>query len=113
MVNFYRKFLGGAARVLDPLTDALKGYGKSLTCSPHLEASFHHAKDHHIQVPDLIHSHPSALISLDVDALDSHVGPVLQQQVIGTWFPLAFFSKKLLDAENKYSAFNRELLATY
>ena len=31
MVNFYRKFLRGAARVLAPLTDALKGPGKSLT----------------------------------------------------------------------------------
>ena len=48
-----------------------------------------------------------------MDASDSHVGSVLQQRVDDAWFPLAFFSKKLLDAEKKYSAFDRELLAAY
>ncbi|GFN87946.1 Pol polyprotein [Plakobranchus ocellatus] len=30
-----------------------------------------------------------------------------------SWVPLAFFSRKLSDAEKKYSAFDRELLASY
>ena len=38
MLNFYRKFLWGAARVLASLTDALKGPGKSLTWSPVLDS---------------------------------------------------------------------------
>ena len=33
----------GAARVLAPLTDALKGPGKTLTWTPDLEAAFRHA----------------------------------------------------------------------
>ena len=33
----------GAARVLAPLTDALKGPGKTLTWTPDLEAAFCHA----------------------------------------------------------------------
>ena len=113
MVNFYRKFLHGAAKVLAPLTNALKGPGKSLTWSPDLEAAFRHAKDLLIQVPELIHPRPSAPISLAVDASVSHVGSVLQQRVDDARFPLAFFSKKLSDAEKKYSAFDRELLAAY
>ena len=77
MVNFYRKFLRGAARILAPLTDALKGPGKSLTWTPILEAAFHHAKDLLIKVPELTHPQPSAPISLAVDALDSHMGAML------------------------------------
>ena len=55
MVNFYRKFLRGAARVLAPLTDALKGPGKSLIWTPILKAAFRHAKDLLIKVPELTH----------------------------------------------------------
>ena len=76
MVNFYRKFLRGAARVLAPLTDALKGSGKSLTCTPLLNTAFRHAKDLLIKVPELAHPRPSAPISLAVDASDSCGGHV-------------------------------------
>ena len=31
----------------------------------------------------------------------------------GVWRPLTFFSKKLTNAERKYAAFDRELLAVY
>ena len=60
-----------------------------------------------------MHSRPGAQISLTVDASDSHVGSVLQQLLEGSWAPLAFFSKNLSIAEQKYSAFDRELLAAY
>jgi hypothetical protein len=50
---------------------------------------------------------------LSVDASDSHVGGVLQQQVGSGWKPLAFFSKKPAPAERKYSTFDRELLAAF
>ena len=55
MVNFYRKFLLGAARVLAPLTDALKGSSKSLTWTPLLNTAFRHAKNLLIKVPELAH----------------------------------------------------------
>jgi cleavage and polyadenylation specificity factor subunit 1 len=48
-----------------------------------------------------------------VDASDSHVGGVLQQLTNGSWFPLAFFSRKLNTPELKYSTFDRELLAAF
>ena len=113
MLNFYRKFLRGAARVLAPLTNALKGPGKTLTWTPDLEAAFRHAKDLLIKVHELTYPRPSALISIAVDASDSHVGAMLQQKIQDAWAPLSFFSRKLSEAEKKYSAFNRELLAAY
>jgi hypothetical protein len=41
------------------------------------------------------------------------MGVVLQQRVDNAWQPLAFFSKKLNSAQQKYSAYDRELLAVY
>jgi hypothetical protein len=41
------------------------------------------------------------------------MGAVLQQHVENAWQPLAFFSKKLNPAQQKYSAHDRELLAIY
>ena len=113
MVNFYRKFLLGAARVLAPLTDALKGSSKSLTWTPLLNTAFRHAKNLLIKVPELAHPRTSAPISLAVDPSDSHVGAVLQQRIDGAWVSLSFFSRKLSETERKYSAFDRELLAAY
>jgi RNase H-like domain found in reverse transcriptase/Integrase core domain/Integrase zinc binding domain len=49
----------------------------------------------------------------DGGCTDSHVGVVLQQKEVGQWKALSFYSKKLDAAQRKYSAFDRELLATY
>ena len=104
MLNFYQKFLLGAAWVLAPLTDALKGPGKSLSWSPVLDFAFIRAKDLLSSDPELIHPLLDVPISLAVDASDTHLGAVLQQLLDGSWVPVAFYSKKLFDAEKKYSA---------
>jgi len=41
------------------------------------------------------------------------MGAVLQQWVQGIWHPLAFFSRNLSPAQQKYSAYGRELLSIY
>ena len=113
MIKFYRRFLRSAAKVLAPLTNALKGPGKSLQWNPTLDSAFSAAKLLLSAVPVLTHPVPGAAVSLSVDASDSHVGAVHQQKLHGSWAPLAFYSKKLSSAESKYSAFDRELLAAY
>ncbi len=40
MVNFYRRFLPGIARTLQPLTDALRGAPKTLEWPPAAAAAF-------------------------------------------------------------------------
>ena len=46
--------------------------------------------------------------------LGKHVGVALQQEMSpGSLQPLGFFSRKLNTAEQKYSAFDRELLMVY
>ena len=113
MINFYRKFIHQAAKILHPLTSALKGSPKNFSWNSAMERSFSDAKSALLQVPSLVHPVPSAPISLAVDASESHVGAVLQQKISSSWAPLAFFSKKLSDPETRYSAFDRELLAAY
>ena len=92
MLNFYRKFLQGAAQALAPFTDALKGPGKFFTWSPVLDSAFTSAK----ALLSLFWSWSIlALMLLSLYASDTHLGAVLQQLLDGSWAPLAFYSKKL------------------
>ena len=76
-----------------------------------MQRAFTRSKAALAQAAELIHPDPTAEISLAVDASDHHAGGVLQQGSGSTWAPLAFFSRKLTEAEARYSTFNRELLA--
>ena len=113
LVNFYRRFVPRAAHILKPLTDALAGSPKHLEWTAELQEAFNVAKAATAAAVKLVHPAPDATISLAVDASGTHVGGVLQQLTGGCWQPLSFFSQKLSAAEQKYSAFDRELLAAY
>ena len=113
ILNFYRRFIKGAAGLLAPLTEALKGKVSTLSWTLEMNQAFSVARSVLSTVPTLVHPDPSAKVSLAVDASGSHVGAVLQQDVAGSWAPLAFYSKKLSSAESRYSAFDRELFAAY
>ncbi len=113
MVNFYRRFLPGIARTLQPLTDALKGAPKTLEWPSAAAASFRAAKAALAVAVPLAHPAPNAVLSFATDASDIHVGGVLQQLTGGRWQPLAFYSKKLSGAGTRYSTFDRELLAAF
>ena len=55
----------------------------------------------------LAHPKPKAKLSLTTDASDIAIGAVLAQE---DGRPLGFFSRKLSPAQQKYSAFDKELL---
>jgi RNase H-like domain found in reverse transcriptase len=113
LLNFYRRFLPNAAAVLRLLTDSLKGTTKQLHWTPMLNAPFTAAKQLLITVTPLQFPDPAAAIAVTMDASDSQAGAVLQQSTPSGWKPLVFFSAKLTPAQQKYSTFNRELLAAY
>ncbi len=118
MVNFYRRFLPGAARALKPLTDCLRGGPKGPTVvewSGEREAAFTQVKQMLASATRLAHPAQAAKLSLAVDASATHIGACLQQNRAGSpgWEPLSFFSKKLEPAQVKYSAFDCELLACF
>jgi len=115
MINFYRKFIRGAASILRPLTDATRGKGgraTPITWSEEMKTSFLQAKEALKKATMLAHPVEGAKLSLAVDASDHHIGGVLQQwDEPRGWRPLGFFSRKLSDTEKRYSAFDRELVA--
>ncbi len=53
------------------------------------------------------------VLSLAVDASDTHVGGLLQQKAARGLQPLAFFSRKLTPQDVKYSTFDRALLVAF
>lgn len=115
-VNFYRRFIPKAAASQSPLHELLQGNikGKSpLNWTSTAEQAFTACKEALSAATLLAHPKPDAPLALICDASDSGVGATLQQEIGRNWQPLAFFSKKLSPAEQKYSAFDRELLAIY
>ena len=117
MVNFYRRFIRGAAGVLKPLTDALRGAGGKATkveWSTQMLQTFERSKQQIVAVTHLAHPGKKVKLALSVNASSTHIGAALQQEASpGSLQPLEFFSRKLNVAEQKYSTFDRELLAVY
>ena len=113
MINFYRRFIPAAAKIMQPLFAALACKPRTLQWSGKIMKAFEDAKSALAGATMLTHPRCTTPTSLTVDASDLAVGAVLQQLVHGVWQPLAFFSKQLRPPERKYSAFDRELLALY
>ena len=114
MVNYYRRFIPNCAQLMQPLTDMLRGNDKKdVTLDANAITAFNAVKDALVSATLLSHFNPEVSLSLAVDASDKAIGGVLQQWIHSHWQPLAFFSRRLLPAESKYSTFSRELLAIY
>ena len=117
MVNYYRRFIPGAASTMAPLHAATAGNPKasSFQWSAELDGAFKATKAALAKATLLHHPRLNAEISIATDASAVAVGAVLQQRPRegGQWEPIAYFSKKLRQPELKYSAFDRELLGLY
>jgi transposase InsO family protein len=116
VINFYRKFVRGAAVILKPLSDLLQGSPRPKTAvhwTPERAAAFKAAKAALQKSTNLAYPEMGAEMSLMVDASADHVGAALQQRTrtAAAWQPLGFFSKKLDATQRRYSAYDRELLA--
>ncbi|CAH8547737.1 unnamed protein product [Schistosoma rodhaini] len=121
-LNFYRRFLPNCADVLQPLTDLLKedkASSKNKNQLFHLPSdakiAFEKAKNLIADATMLQHlnTDPQTHLILCTDASQKAVGAVLQQRVNNMIKPIAFFSKRLSPAQERYSTFGRELLAMY
>jgi RNase H-like domain found in reverse transcriptase len=77
IVNFYRRFVPGAANTLLPLTEFLKGSkagSAAVDWSPERTAAFEAAKEKVAAATMLAHPVAGAELALAVDASDLHVG---------------------------------------
>lgn len=114
LINFYHRFIPQCAKVLLPLYAMLRDKSMTkLSWSSIGNDSFHEAKSALANAALLQHPMHDAPTNIMVDASDAAIGAVLQQYIDDTWHPLSFFSKILKPAEQRYSTFDRELLAIY
>ena len=112
-VNFFHRFMPSIAAVLAPLhalCSSVSTQKSLLLWTPVQAQAFVDAKLALCNAVKLQHPNPDGALSLTTDASLVAVGAVLADE---DGAPLGFFSKKLSQAETKYSAFDRELLAVF
>ncbi|CAH8650574.1 unnamed protein product [Schistosoma curassoni] len=110
LVSFYRRFIPKCTLRVKPLTDQLRGNARSTNLDDRARKASSTVEE---LTTMLAHQDTEALISIAVEPSDSAIEGVLQQWVNNSCQPLAFFSRRLLDTESRYSTFGRELLAIY
>ncbi len=111
--NFYWRFIRNFSMVAAPLTSLLQGGKQRLNWMQASEQSFRQLKERFTSAPILHHPSPDLEFTVEVDASNTGVGPVLSQRQGSPLklFPCAFYSRKLNPAERNYDVGGRELLA--
>ena len=116
MVGYYRRFIPNFAKIVFPLSEKAKHHpkDKSLSWTTEETTAFQEIKDALQEATTLHFSLPtSTYFQLVTDSSQTSIGAALHQMIDGHPVPLDFYSKKLSEAQQKYSAFDRELLAAY
>lgn len=111
LANYYRKFIKGFAQLAAPLTDLLK-QGNKFTWNDKCNSSFIKIKQALTTEPVLSLPNPDKPFFITTDASDVAVGAILEQEdKQKRRHPVAYESRKLKEAEQKYPVHERELLA--
>ena len=110
LTNYYRKFVRGFAHIAVPLYELTKKGAVWAWTGPRI-AAFEALKAALIASPCLYAPDHSKAFVLQTDASDVGIGAVLEQEHDHEFHPVAFISRKLNDAETRYSGTERECLA--
>jgi hypothetical protein len=117
MVNYYREHVPNAASLQAPLNAYLHNSKKrdktEIKWTNEASQAFEDTKICLSNAALLAHPHSSVPLALFTDASNTCAGAVLQQYVNKIWQPLGYFSKKFSTTQQKYSTYDRELLAIY
>ncbi|XP_014361064.2 uncharacterized protein K02A2.6-like [Papilio machaon] len=111
LANYYRNFVPGASRILNPLYDLLKKNKKWEWSQEHTDA-FVSIKNNIASDLVLAHFNQNAKIILTVDASPTGLGAILSQVgEDGAERPVSFASRTLTPAEKRYSQIQKEATA--
>ena len=113
MVTYYHRFLPGIAKILAPLHGALQGKKRKLEWTDSMTKAFQDTKARISSAVLLSFPSKNTDLQLLTDASDHAIGAALQQVTARGPAPIAFYSRKLSPTEQRYSTFDRELLAVY
>ena len=113
LTGYYRKFIPDYATLAAPLTDLTrKTKPNQVAWIPECAAAFDQLKDSLCLSPVLKSPDWDKPFILQTDASDRGVGAVLSQpDADGGDRPVAYFSRKLLPREERYSTIEKECLA--
>ncbi|CAB3385818.1 Hypothetical predicted protein [Cloeon dipterum] len=111
MCNFYRRAIPRFSEIVLPLTDMQKGkkpkfVWRDVEQRAYKELLHALAEATLLRCPDFTQP-----FRLTTDASGRAVAAVLEQEISGEIFPIAFFSAKLIAAQQKYSSYQLECLA--
>ena len=111
--NYYRRFMSHAAHHQIKLNEYLKGCKKKdkteIKWNPDTEVAFQLIKDDCANATLLSYPEINSEMALKVDASSIGIGAALEQKTSVGWKPISFFSRKLSQAEQNYSTYDREL----
>jgi hypothetical protein len=111
-VGFYRKFIAGHSRLTAPLSDLTKdANGVKFKWNAAAQESFEKMKEALCNAPVLVLPDPKFPYIVTTDASGFAIGACLQQDQGSGLQPIAYMSKKMLDAETRYPIHHKELLA--
>ena len=113
LLNYYRRFIPHCTDLLSRLSDLLRNRKKKdelISLNDIQLKAFNDVKQKLATTSLLAHPVPDSQFSL---VIGTAVGAVLQQQHQQQLQPLAYFSRQLKPAEQRYSTFGRELQAMY
>ena len=108
--GYYRKFIKDFSAIASPITELTKESVK-FDWTPKCQEAFVRLKSAMQQGPVLALPDPSLPYVVHTDASGFAVGAVLMQDQGKGLQPIAFLSKKMLDAETRYPVHEQELLA--
>ena len=117
LVGHYRCFIKGFAKIAAPLYDLTSGENKdkkseSVTLTSEALDAFQVLKEKCVQAPVLAFPDFQKPFLLETDASGKGLGTVLsQKQDDGRYHPIAFASRVLTDAEQRYHSNKQEFLA--
>ena len=107
MSGFYCRFIREYAKIAVPMTNQLKGKGKTFEWGEDQKKSMQKLKVAIATAPILYIVDPNKPFVVETDASNFAIGAVLTQE----GRPIAFESKKLDHAQQNYSVYERELYA--
>ena len=113
LTGYYRKFIGNYSTLAMPLSDLTRKALPDKVCwSSECESAFNTLKKALCKSPVLCNPDFDKRFILQTDASDRGVGAVLSQEdESGRDRPIAYFSRKLLPRESRYSTVEKECLA--
>ncbi|MDR3548743.1 MAG: reverse transcriptase, partial [Candidatus Pacebacteria bacterium] len=108
--GYYRKFIKDFSKIATPLSELTKD-SVTFEWGSSQQTAFKQLKDAIAHGPVLILPDPKLPFVVHTDASGFAVGAVLQQDQGHGLQPVAYLSKKMLDAETRYPVHEQELLA--